>query len=386
MTGKNYRTGTWLILLSLVFMAGLGACAAGPVGIFASIAQETDINATRTKAFNGTSPDFVGKFGTNYYTSINGTIWSRPVTGVVWTNKVVLPPGVSQGEATSAVVTSTKLFVVFGKIGDSTQKVWTTTDMTEWNPVFSASLPDIKIDSLLIADDQVFAVTRADTIVEKVTTAKYSVYYWNGSGFLPAGTEVTNISSRPTSAAKYATDNYWITAGTSVYSGALGSMAVLGETPADTFAGVVKESDNNMILSSRTGILYKYNGSVWSASSVLTKSEKPYAFSTPVIASAAGKSHLLVGTVPDKNAAVASGYLEFDVTDGFNPASTQIKDGSGFALVVNFQTSVSANYIRSFTVADEGGGKLRVFALTIGNGLWSNFFDGSAWTDGWARE
>lgn len=382
MTRKNYRIGALFLVLSLAFMTGLSACTDGPVGIFASIARETDINASRTAAFDGTSPDFVGKLGTSYYTIINGTIWSRPVNGSSW-KKVAPPSGVAQGEASSAVVTATHLFMVFGQTGDSTQKIWNTTDLTDWTSVFSASLPGIKIDSLLTTNNQVFAVTRADTTVDNDTTTLYSVYYWNGASFVTAGVAVTGISNRPTSTAYDGTSDYWITAGSDVYSGLLGTLTVRSGTPVDTFAGVVNEATGKMILSSRTGKLHRFDG-IWTSSTAFEKSGNPHAFSAPAIVADGSNAFLLVGTVWAKDSATASGYLEFDIpVAGFNTAASA-NDGSVFADIVNFQTSVSSNYVTAMSVADEGGSK-RVFALTMGNGLWSNYFDGTTWA-GWARE
>ncbi|MFH2115021.1 MAG: hypothetical protein ABIJ86_11005 [Spirochaetota bacterium] len=387
MTRKNYRTGTLLILISLALMVGVMACTDGPVGLFASIAQEKNINANRTAAFDGTSPDFVGMLGTDYYTIINGTIWTRAVAGESWVKLATMPAGVSNGTASSAATAGTNLFVTFGLIGDSTQKVWATTDGVTWSDTLTAFPTTVRVDSLLSANGQAFAVSRTDTTIDSIMTTLYSVYYWNGSSFVTAGAEVTDISGRPMSVAydDGGTTNYWITAGTSVFTGAPGNLIVLAGTPVDTFAGVGNESPGNMVLSSSTGVVHKYDGSVWTESGVFKKSDKAHAFSTPTIVADGTKTYLLVGTVYANDAATASGYLEFDISAGFDPTTASASEGSDFADIVNFQTSVAANYIAKLTVADEGSGNTRVFALTIGNGLWSNFFEDGTWS-GWARE
>lgn len=385
MTRKHNRTGSVLLLISLILISVFSSCKAGPVGIFASIAQETDINKSRTAAFDGTSPDFVGKLGDNYYTIINGTIWSRAVTGGSW-QRVAPPTGVAQGEASSAAIAGTNLYVVFGKIGDSAQKIFTRTATPGWTQVDGIFTSSAKTDGLLSANDVLFAVTRIDAVVDSAMTTRYSVHYLNGGSFSTAGPAVTEISGRPTAAAYDGLAAYWITAGASVYSGSLGSMTSVAATPSDTFAGVVREPSGYMILSSRTGKLYKYD-SVWTASSAFEKSDKPHSFSAPVIVDDGAKKFLLIGTVyGGTDAATASGYLEFDIPGtGFNPATASASIGSDFADVVNFQTSVSSNFLSALNVAAEDAGKLRVFALTVGNGLWSNYFDGTDW-DGWARE
>lgn len=386
MTRKNYRTSALLLLIFLAFMAGFSGCTDGPVGIFASIALEKDINANRTAAFDGTSPDFVGLLGTNYYTLINGTIWSRTVAGGSWKKLATLPPGISNGTASSAVmerVTPT-LYVTFGLIGVSTQKVWVTIDGTNWLSVDATFTGNGRIDSLLSANDQLFAVTRTDTTVESVTTTLYSVLNWNGTSFVTAGAAVTGISGRPTSIA-YNGSDYWLTAGTTVFTGSPTNLTALAGIPTDTFAGVVHESAGKMILSSKTGKLHKFDAG-WTVSGIFKKSSNPHAFSSPAIVDDGSNTYLLVGTAPATGAASASGYLEFDIPiAGFDPVTASANDGSDFADIVNFQTSVSTNYISALSVIEESAGKPRVFALTVGNGLWSNFFSGSTWS-GWARE
>ncbi len=390
MNRKNYRTGVLLILISLVFMVGVSACTDGPVGIFASIAQETDINASRTAAFDGTSPDFVGRLGSDYYTIINGTIW-KPVAGV-WKKLATIPPGVSNGTASSAATiggATPTLFVTFGLIGDGTQKVWSTINGTDWVSVDATFAENGQIDSLLSANDQLFVVTRADTTVDSATTTSYSVYFWNGTSFVltgPGGTELTDLSGRPTSVAFDGTD-YWLTAGEAIYQEATADalVAVVANLPDDSFTGVTTDG-TNVIFSSISGKLYTYNGSgAWPVSGVFEKSDLPHAFSTPTVVDDGTNTYLLIGTNYASDAASASGYLEFDISTEFNPTTASASEGSDFADIVNFQTSVSANYISKFYVADEGAGKLRVFALTVGNGLWSNYFDGTSWS-GWARE
>ena len=388
MTRKHVRTGSTLIVISLILIAVFSSCRAGPVGIFASIAQETDINASRTAAFDGTSPDFVGILGANYYTIINRTIWSRAVNGGSWGKLSTLPPGVSKGTASSATIAGSNLFVTFGLIGDSSQEVWYTADGTNW--VTTGFPTTEKVDSLLSANGQAFAVTRADTTVDTDTTTLFSVYHWNGTNFVSAGTDFdTGISSRPTSMA-YGLANYWLTAGQAVYRGSTEvNLATLtagdDSLPTDSFAGVTT-LDATVIFSTTSGKLYTFDGSVtWSGSGVFEKSDLPRSLAKPVIVQDGAKDYLLVGTVYKKDSASASGYLEIDVTGGLVPSTATAGTGSDFATSVNFQTSVSTNYIPTLTVADEGSGKIRVFALTIGNGLWSNYFDGSAWS-GWARE
>ena len=91
MTRNNDRTVILVLLVVFILASGFSACTVGPVGIFASIAQEKDINANRTLAFDGTSPEFVGKLGSTYYTIIGNTVWFRPVTGGPWNKLTTLP-------------------------------------------------------------------------------------------------------------------------------------------------------------------------------------------------------------------------------------------------------------------------------------------------------
>ena len=356
MTRKYYRTGILLALISLTFTVGLSACKAGPVGIFASIAQETDINKSRTAAFDDTSPDFVGMLGANYYTIINGTIWTREVSGGAWGKLATMPTGVSNGTASSAATIgggTPTLYVTFGQIGDSAQKVWATTNGSVWVTIDATFSDNGQIDSLLSTNNELFAVTRVDTTVASVTTTSYSVYHLSGGFFVSAN--VTGTSGRPTSMAYDGTD-YWLTAGHSVYSGGVLNFDPLGlpeNLPDEIFAGVAIDplDANYTIFTTSSGLsatgtlkpasgrLYRFNGiNTWSSSSPFEKDENPHAFSAPAIVDDGTDTFLLVGTVWGKDAAAASGYLEFDITGGFNPAAASASTDSGFADIVNFQT------------------------------------------------
>ncbi|TFG84909.1 MAG: hypothetical protein E4H20_01875, partial [Spirochaetales bacterium] len=82
----NFKRTIALALSAILFLLALVACAEGPVGIFASIAGETDINKNMTKAFKDASPSFVALMDGNYYAGV-GVLWKRSATGTSW-NKV----------------------------------------------------------------------------------------------------------------------------------------------------------------------------------------------------------------------------------------------------------------------------------------------------------
>jgi hypothetical protein len=401
---QGLRPATYILIAASLVALLASACKPGPVGIFASIAAEKDINANRTTAFDGSSPSFVGQIGSGgsaaYFAIIgDGSLWTRSVSSTDWVEATLtgLPAEAAARKARSAAVvkdalSNSELYVAFG---DSARGIWESSGGASWSSVDAAFSVDKTIDSLLAAGDsgagdQLFVVTRADVENDGVITTSYTVWYLNSGSF--AATGVSGIAGRPTAMA-FDGSGYWLIAGQQVFRGPATTMAVVSGTPTETFGGIVRESDSaaNMIAATTSGKLYRHDGAAWSvASAVFSKSDRPHAFAALTTVNftigGTGKSILLAGTQYGANAAAPAGYLEFPITvSGFDPATASPQLGTDFAGVVNVQTSVQANYVIALPAFSEPDNGQRVFALTIGNGLWSNRYDGTKWL-GWIRE
>jgi hypothetical protein len=374
MTSKNYRTGTWLILISLAVMAAFSACAAGPVGIFASIAQETDINANRTKAFNDANASFVGLLGTKYYAIVGtGRLYEKPVTGGKW-NRTSLPSGLSDAYAQGAAVANSILYLV---LGANNPRIYSYdgTDLTAL--VFDPS--DERIVRVLGTETQLFAIT--EQLVSGNRTGKYLIYSFNGTTFDSGynGTAEADKISLPNSVT-FDGSNYWFDGGIKVIKGPLDTLVATTEAPPHKVTGVVYHDGSIYATTSAGRILKTTDGIEWTSSAEFKNNNSAFVnFSTPraVTFGTTPTTILLAGTNSGDKQNAGNGYYEINLDLGKRSPRT-------ISTETNFDTSLNGKSVIGMPHFAEDGG-IRVFGLTIKDGLWSNYFKDGAWS-GWARE
>ncbi|MBN1518666.1 MAG: hypothetical protein JW923_01090 [Spirochaetales bacterium] len=378
-----------LLALAAVVVVSLSSCEEGPVGIFASIAGETDINALMTKEFENASPAFVVKADTTMYAGV-GVLWSRPEGGRPWTRMDVSAVGSGTLFATSAAVVGTTLYATFTDTGTGADLgVWSWNG-TSWNRV-DAAFPAAgeELRCVLGANGQVFAVTALHAASDDSMDTTHSLYYLNGAAFATAGPADAAIG-QPNSVAFDGT-RYWFTAGPQVLTGtAASAIAVDATAPAADFGGVAYAAvPGETVFGTRSGVMYTVSGTTWSAASTAQTDlgGDAYAFYQPVYVSA-GTAAILMPTRSwyrsSTDPAPPGGYLEFAAT-GFDVATaTPNADRDLVSWPTNYAITLDKASIKSIVSLQEGTGT-SLFALTDGNGLWSNYHDGSVWT-GWRRE
>jgi hypothetical protein len=374
MTRKNHRTSLLLILITLAFMAGVVGCTDGPMGIFADIAAESDIGQDRTDDFSDANSSFAGRIGAGKYYAIVGTgkLYESAVDGS-WNRST--PPSISDTFAQSAAVTSTDLYVVFGL----SNPVVYAFNGSNWTAItFSPALVDEKVIRVLAAeDDQVFAITEHFLAGER--TGKYSIYSLAGTIFNFEEYDGTGVGfeiSLPNSVTEN-TGTYWFDAGASAISGALGSIVQTSAPPYET-TGVVFHDTKAYFTTSEGRILTTTDGTIWAASAVFESSpDVEIRFTAPRVVDSNGTDVLLAGTSSTTGSS-GQGYLEL------NPATLTEYSTRVISTITNFNTSLSGKSVLGMPTFVEGSG-YRVFALTVNDGLWSNYFNGSTWS-GWARE
>jgi hypothetical protein len=182
--------------------------------------------------------------------------------------------------------------------------------------------------------------------------------------------------------------NYWFSAGSSVISGTSPAALdiVVGAPTTIPFGGVVATADK-VLFAGRDGKIY--DSAAWASPSPAFKNPRDltYSFGIPAYVFD-GTNHILL--VPGQNYPTAGntkpaqgGYLEFDAA-GFIAASDAPSDYSLAADINNYFITLDAKSVKQIVAFDETGGK-RLFALTNGDGLWSNQFTGASWS-GWRRE
>ena len=390
------RTPTLRYIAALALAAAVlaASCEEGPVGIFASIAGETDIGEG-TEAFRRASPSWVSRLGNDYYAGV-GSLYRENASGV-WQTVTSAAATANGGKTTfapSGVVAGGVLYaaLVDGATGDGLG-IWSTADGTTWVRV-DAAFPAAgrTLRRLLSANGVLFALTDDETSATSV-----SLHWLNGAAFASSGVSAADIGM-PNSVAWDGT-TYWFDAGASILTGTTpGGIAATAPPATDSFSGVMTLAAGTVLFTARSGKLYRYfdvpdPDPDWHVSSVYQNSSSKieYSFSVPTLVTFGATTALVIGTagIPadDGTSPALGGYLEFDATGGFDPGTspaantthTQIADA------VNFETSLTGQSVRALPLFDEGSGVLTVFALTDGYGLWSNHYSGSAWGK-WQRE
>ncbi|MBU0928793.1 MAG: hypothetical protein KKA67_13675 [Spirochaetes bacterium] len=392
-----------LAALAIAVAMLTASCTEGPAGIFSRVADEKPTNANMTEEIKYATPSFVARLGTTYYAGI-GTLWTKAAGANAWTNSAIVP-GVSASSvlAGSGCVAGSRLYVLFSDAATgSGLGVWSTADGSTWTQV-AAGLPSGQyVRAVLAANDQLFAVTVA-TAAD--LTESYSLYHYNGAAFESAGISANSDIGIPDSAA-YAGSAYWFTAGGYLLSGSTPTTiakvtgpndwatgSTVGATLSPTYGGVCAVGATGILLSGTDGKLYySTDGSAWSGSTAayVNASSKVFSFSAPTYVDDGTSRILVVGTYRQPRASgdtpPIDGYLEFDLTTtGFSPTMAAGVSHGITADAVNFSASLSAKSVSGMPLVDLGSGEYRLFAMTDGQGLWSDSFAGGAWS-GWVRE
>lgn len=384
--------------ISLIIMAAaalalvLSACAEGPVGIFASIAAETDINKHATKEFRGTSPSFVAKLDDTYYAGIGG-LWKRGVAETSWTKQSTAFLGSGNFSAVSGAVNGGALFILYVEADNNSRGVYKFESGT-WDstPISITGIsPSEQPTSLLQAETgALFLVTstQAKDSDGKITTTS-SLYRFDGTNFV----KETGAQNKPApgvfNAIAINESTCYFSAGTHVYAGTSGSISLItGESnqPSDVNFGGVSIVGTNPVFMGRDGKLYRREGTNWTNSIQYSSfNGRPFSFSIPVVVDDGVNSTLLVPSrAYEKDTGL--GYLEFDASS-FTASTAPNSSYGRVSTLNNYFITLDGKSVKQILAFDENGDATheRLFALTDGDGLWSNQWQGSSWS-GWRRE
>lgn len=377
--------------LSLAAMAALGlaSCAEGPAGIFSRVSSDTPINETMTEAIKYATPSFVARLGTTWYAGI-GALWSKADGQTTWSPATVTGVSDAAVVAGSGAVVSGALYVAFAgtDTGDSLG-VWKSTNGTSWSEVttsFSSSGEQLR--RVLAANDQLFAVTAT---VASDLSETYALYRFDGTAFQPAGISDNGDIGAPDSVA-YFGGAYWFSAGSWLVTGTAGALsAVAGPATAAAFGGVCSTGTGLIVASDDGYLYYSTDGATWARTTTQLEnaSSKVFSLSAPTYIDDGTRKILVVGTNREPRSSSdtppVDGYLDFDLAGGFAASAAPTDDHALVSSATNFDASLSAKSVRSMPLFDAGDGTFKLFALTDGNGLWSDTFDGDSW-GGWIRE
>lgn len=391
------RTRLSLIIAAAALALALGSCTEGPVGIFASVAAETDINKWATDEFKGTSPNFVAKAGSTYYAGVGG-LWKRNIGDSSWTTVNVSLPSLGTGNyaAVSGITIGSTMYVLFAD-ADTKAKlgIYSSTNGSTWTEVdvATAVITKNELSHLMTDGNDLFAVTAQVTETDGEKITKHSVYRSIGGAAFAAldGTSLVNADiGLPTSIVNDG-GTYYLSAGEYIVTGTAGSMTVTNPATTSAFGSAVIVN-GLVFFTGRDGKIYNDDASV--ASGVFSDyNDRDYSFGIPVVVSTGNPTTQTTLLVPSRAYPQGSerdqglGYLEFDAT-GFGTTSAAIADTSRrVSTLNNYFITLDGKSVKQFIVFTEGDAR-RLYALTDGDGLWMNFFDGGtpgSWT-GWRRE
>lgn len=355
------------LALSALFLAG---CKNGPVGLFESIAGEIP-GAKPSKGFRIATPTNVVVVGDTYYAAI-GRLWQRPVSGGTWR----LTSATRDYQIGDLVHDGTILYGLF-MAADGSKTIRSYDGTTLSAPITVNLDTDHILGGLLAAGTQVFAWSyEHDDEADPKTV--YSIYDITAGGVA----RITDATSGAPSDIAVVGGTYWITAGSTVFSGAADSLSNATVPGSQTFGGIAYDG-TDLILTTRTGKVFSSaDGTDWDE--ILSASNTT--FSRPLVAVQDTNRYLLLparrlGSSQDQ----ILGYRAYDIGGGL-PASLTSPISEPLASPANYYSSLRPLSIeRIVALPGSGSGTINLFACTGGGGLWSNHYNGSSWS-GWVRE
>lgn len=398
-----------LAVAGLALALSLGACTDDSVGIFYQVATETDINKNMTDGLKEATPTFVARLGTTSYLGA-GSLWTKADGKTKWTpSSVVKGVSTSAVFAVSGVAANGSLYVAFKGTDGSDLGIYGTTGGENWTKLDVTLSTGETIARLLCANNQVFLVTRA-TID---STDSYKLYALSGATFTAMTVPASPRIGFPNSVA-WDGSQYWFTAGGLILKGDTNALTqqtgptVLSKAQdwtaettsrVTTYGGVcavgTSAVDTSVVVSGRSGILFHSadDGANWTSSAQQSySSSSAYSFSIPSYVNVGAKPLVVVGTDTVARASAdlptAYGYMEYAVTALTDAdAAKRIPDPNHATLssASHYDSTLSGKIVTAMPLVDHGSGVYKLYALTQGEGLWSNTYDGSAWGN-WVRE
>ena len=389
----------------LLAAAVLVSCEPGPSGLFALLEQEKPLNKG-TPALNANTAAFVTRLDTYYYAGVGSTLLRRLTTGGEW--ETVTDAGAPADSIITAGVSdgTNFLYVSYSpsEAADATKRIRRTADGAAWSDYASSGIPvldgpladkSVQVQNLLLANGQLFAVAQYSTGTSSADYETFFSIYSDGvaGNFSPV---LEDLECGLPSSIAYDTvgSDYWIVAGNNVLTDASGSWAAdsanataAGFSSTNPVLGVFFDDTlgTKAIIAAATGKVWKLNtGGAYVASGTFGSAERR--LSSVVVVPKNGGGNATVVGVKSWASDKYKGYYEYDAAlngtfgSGVVPSSAydMVSDNS------NYVTTLDDLSIEGFYY-DDTSGEETLFARTVGGGLWSNTWNGTAWS-GWDRE
>jgi len=282
--------------------------------VFQTIAQEE--KQVGEDLFENTTVRAMADDSSNYYALLSQVVW-RPKSGDSW--DVLAVNGSSDYFASGLAGDGTDLYVAKADDDNVLDDIYTTSDSGFTWTAMNATAgigTDSFVDWLKYANNTLFVAVHNSSY-------EYSLFYYNGSSFVSAGSAVSGLSDEPLVDIVYdGSSSYWLISDSKVYKGTPGSIAAdtTSSNPDydDYLLGIASDGAGRIIVSRRDGYVYSYSSGAWSSPITVKSSTKlgPLFF----LALPASSPRILVG-----KGVSSFGYMEYNES-----SSTRKENGSSF--------------------------------------------------------
>jgi hypothetical protein len=170
---------------------------------------------------------------------------------------------------------------------------------------------------------------------------KYSLYYYNGSSFVSAGTEVSGLATPLVDIVYDGSSLYWLISDSKVYNGSPGS--ITADTTASNpnydeyLLGIASDGAGRIIVARRDGYVYSYASGAWTSTKIKssTKLGPVFFLSLP---SSSKRILITKGISP-------FGYMEYDES-----SSALKENGSSFVTTSSsiYYTTIRSKEVQAF--------------------------------------
>ncbi len=322
--------GGWIAAAILVVLVFAGCD--NTFSVFQTIAEEK--KQVGEDLFKNTTVRAMADDGSNYYALLSQVVW-RAKSGNSW--NVLAVNGSSDYFAAGLAGDGTNVYVAKADDNNVLDDIYTTGDS---GATWTAMNAKAAIGSGAFVDWLRYVGSTLFVAVHN-SAYKYSLYYYNGSSFVSAGTEVSGLATPLVDIVYDGSSLYWLISDSKVYKGSPGSIA------ADTTAsnpnydeyllGIASDGAGRIIVSRRDGYVYSYASGAWMSTKIKssTKLGPVFFLSLPT-----SSQRILItkGISP-------FGYMEYDES-----SSALKENGSSFVTTSSsiYYTTIRSKEVQAF--------------------------------------
>jgi hypothetical protein len=322
--------GGWIAAAILVVLAFAGCD--NTFSVFHTIAEEK--KQVGEDLFENTTVRAMADDSANYYALLSQVVW-RAKSGNSW--NVLAVNGSSDYFAAGLAGDGTNVYVAKADDNNVLDDIYTTGDGgTTWTAMNAKAAigSGSFVDWLRYVGSTLFVAVHNSAY-------KYSLYYYNGSSFVSAGTEVSGLATPLVDIVYDGSSLYWLISDSKVYNGSPGS--ITADTTASNpnydeyLLGIASDGAGRIIVARRDGYVYSYASGAWTSTKIKssTKLGPVFFLSLP---SSSKRILITKGISP-------FGYMEYDES-----SSALKENGSSFVTTSSsiYYTTIRSKEVQAF--------------------------------------